>query len=182
MVINHPYLTLDACCFINLYVSGRLEEIVRTIPKPVAVTQTVWDNEVPTLRQIEHATRTRAEEAIEDSVIDIVDFDTSEAETFISYAAELGDDGEAATCAVAFHRSWAVATDDRAAIRFVQREAPHVQVVSTLELVAHWSEHTQVSPDHVREVLVQIRDVGRYVPGRGHSMWAWWDQLMDGCK
>ena len=116
-----------------------------------------------------------AEQAIEEGIIKIAELEGSEAETFVNYAAGLGDDGEAATCAIAFSRGWAVATDDRAAIRFVEREAPRIQVVSTLELVEHWANQTKKSPDSVRQVLIQIRDIGGYFPGTRHPMYAWWN-------
>lgn len=175
MIVNHPCLALDACCLINLHASGRLVEIARAAPARTVVTQVVWEQEVPTLRRVEEAAGAPADGAVEAGIIEVVGFERSEAEAFVNYAAELGDDGEAATCAVAFSRGWAVSTDDRAAIRFVEKRAPHIQIVSSLELVAHWAETVRVPADSVRQVLVQIRDVGRYIPGRAHPMWSWWD-------
>ncbi len=178
MVINHPCLLIDACCLINLHASGRLSEIAEAVPAPVMVAQRVWEQEVSTLHKVESAAGTPAEQAIEEGIIKIAELESSEAETFVNYAAVLRGDGEAATCAIAFSRGWAVATDDRAAIRFVEREASRIQVVSTLELVEHWAKQTKKSPDSVRQVLIQIRDIGGYFPGIRHPMYAWWDGMI----
>ncbi|XWK89579.1 MAG: hypothetical protein U7127_05815 [Phormidium sp.] len=89
----------------------------------------------------------------------------------MNYAFELGDDGESATCAIAFHRGWAIATDDRKAISFFQKEAPHLQILSTLEVIKHWSEELHLALDNMR-----IK--GRYIPHRNHPLLTWWQTFI----
>lgn len=178
MVIHHPVLMLDACCLINLHASGRLTEIARALPTPVVVSEIVWEREVPTLRQVDEVTGSPAETAVADDIIRITSFDVAEAEAFVDFAAELGDDGEAATCSIAFRRGWAIGTDDRAAVRFIQRESPQLQIVSSLDLIKHWADEEEQPVEAIREALIKVRDIGRYVPGRSHPLWHWWKAIM----
>lgn len=186
MVIHHPVLMLDACCLINLHASGRLAEIAQVLPTPVVVSEIVWEQEVPTLRQVDEVTGKPAEKAVADDIIRIISFDiiriisfdAAEAEAFVDFAAELGDDGEAATCSIAFRRGWAIATDDRAAVRFIRRESPQLQIVSSLDLIKHWADDEEQPVEAVREALIKVRDIGRYVPGRSHPLWNWWEAMM----
>ena len=171
MIVNYPALLLDACCLINLHVSGRLPEIVRCLGVPVRVSEIVWEEEVPTLRE---AGDEGAELAVSAGLIEVVPFAGSEAEDFIDFAAELGDDGEAASCAIAFNRGWAIATDDRAAIRFIRGRVSEPALVSSLQIVKYWADNTRPAGDDVREVLIRMREVGRYVPGPNHPLWSWW--------
>ena len=181
MLINHPKLVLDACCLINLHVSGRLGELIRALPVRVAVSEIVWEQEVPTLRRAldeglgGQGGAYDTQRGVAEGLIDVLQFQSDEADAFVEYAAELRDDGESATCAIAFARRWAIATDDRAAIRLIERRAPETQVVTTPELVKHWVESTDPSPEAVRRVIERIQEIGRYQPPRSHPLWAWWD-------
>jgi hypothetical protein len=38
------------------------------------------------------------------------------------------------------HRQWAIATDDKRATSFLKKEAPHLQILSTSEIIKNWSE------------------------------------------
>lgn len=174
MVISHPTLVLDACCLINLCVSGRLAELIQALQVPVSVSRVVWEQEVPTLRLVGVEPPSTAETAIKKGLLEVAEFQGSEVDTFVEFAAELGDDGEAATCAIAFERGWAVGTDDKAAIRFVERRSSHSQIITTPELVKHWADIAIPPPATVQEVLSKICDVGRYSPPRAHPLWPWW--------
>lgn len=104
-----------------------------------------------------------------------MDFEPEEeAESFVNYATIL-DDGESATCAIAVHRGWAIATDDKAAISFFQQAAPYLQVLSTLEIIKHWSEETDLDSSALRDVLNAIRVKGRYLPPKSHPLRSWWE-------
>lgn len=178
MHIAHSHVLLDACCVVNLYASRHLHDILRAVPAHVAVTQVVYERELVTLRGLEdeEAGASPFETAIAEGLLRIVDFESeAETDTFVNNVAVLGDDGESATCAIAVHRRWAIATDDKRAISFARQEAPTLQVVSTLEVVKHWSERAGLDAAALREALTAIRVVGRYVPHRGHPLRAWWE-------
>lgn len=182
MQINHSYLILDACCVLNFCASGHFIPILKSIPAQVVVTEVVRSNELLTLQNLENEGNQGTidfETAIEQKLLLVIDFEPEEKETFINYASELGDDGESATGAIAIHREWAVATDDKKAISFFQKEAPHLQVLSTLEIVKSWSEEENIDSEKLKTVLSAIRVKGRYVPNKNHPLLSWWDKVMN---
>lgn len=178
MFINHSHVVLDACCILNFCASGNFIAILKNIPAQVVVTEVVKSQELLTLQRLENEENQGAiqfETAIEQGLLSVVDFQSeAEEETFVNYAFELGDDGESATCAIAFHRSWAIATDDRKAISFFQKEAPHLQILSTLEIIKHWSEEVNLDSAELHLALDTMRIKGRYVPQRNHPLLTWW--------
>lgn len=100
---------------------------------------------------------------------------TNEEHSFVDFSADLGD-GEAMTLAVALHRNRPVATDDRKAIRIAREHA--IPVIATLEIVRQWSEDVRLSAHELRQLLIDIRERGRYVPPRTHPLRHWWEDHM----
>ncbi len=92
---------------------------------------------------------------------------------FVSFAATLGG-GEAVTGAIALHRNWSICSDDRKAIAFFVRNTPHLQLISTLELIKHWVDTSDVPFAIVHEVLYNMRIRARYAPIANHKLYAWW--------
>lgn len=182
MQISHSHVLLDACCVLNFCASGHFLAILKSIPAQVVVTEVVRRKELITLQSLEDEENEGAiqfETAIQQGLLLVVDFESeSEETTFVNYAFELGDDGESATCAIAIHRGWAIATDDKKAVSFSQKEAPHLQVLSTLEIVKHWAEQVILDSTELRIILGAIRIKGRYVPQRNHPLLSWWETLM----
>lgn len=93
---------------------------------------------------------------------------------FIDLSIEL-DDGEAMTAALAIQRGYSVATDDKAAIRVIAERVP---VFSTLELVKLWADKHQVAAARLQDALANLRIRGSYVPGRGHPLRPWWNDIL----
>ena len=182
MPVKYSHVILDACCVLNFSASGKFIQILHSLPAQGVVTKVVRDRELLSLQRLTDENPEDAnqlEEAINQGLLLVEDFVPGrEAETFVNYASVLGDDGESATCAMAVHRKWAIATDDRQAISFFQREAPHLQILSTLEIIKHWSVVTNVPSAELRAVLSHIRTRGRYVPHRSHPLLSWWQELM----
>ncbi|RCJ29568.1 hypothetical protein A6769_35310 [Nostoc punctiforme NIES-2108] len=182
MHIAHSHLLLDACCVLNFCASSKLLAILKSIPAQVVVTQVVLERELKTLQRLkdeENEGVIQFEAAIAQSLLTVVDFGSEEeAESFVNYAAILGDDGESATCAIAVHRGWAIATDDKRAISFVQQGASYLQVVSTPEIIKHWSEETGLDLLTLRDVLNAIRVKGRYFPHKNHPLQGWWEAAL----
>ncbi|GAB1544214.1 hypothetical protein NUACC21_68900 [Scytonema sp. NUACC21] len=139
---------------------------------PKLTHKTDW---VQPLKDEENEGVTQFEAAIVQSLLTVVDFESGEeAKSFVNMAAILGHDGESGTCAIAVYRRWAIATDDKRAISFVQQEAPHLQLLSTLEIIKHWSEETGIDLLTLRDVLNAIREKGRYFPHKNHLLLGWW--------
>ncbi|VXD22021.1 conserved hypothetical protein [Planktothrix serta PCC 8927] len=179
MLIKSSHIVLDTCCILNFCASGNFLSILKTIPAQVVVTEVVKERELLTLRRLENQENedaTQLERAIEQELLFVVDFESeAEEETFINYAFELGDDGESATCAIAVHREYAMATDDKKAITFCKKEALNLQIFSTLEIIKYWSESANINPEKLRTVLDNINVKGRYIPHRNHPLLSWWE-------
>lgn len=178
MYLPSAYLLLDACCILNFCASGHFLDILASIPARCVISQVVKDKELLTLQRLEAefiAGTYQFKTALENGLLLLTDFETeSEEVDFINYAFELGDDGESATFAIAAHRHWAVATDDRKAISFAQREIPNIQILSTLEIVKYWSGKPGVAALDLKNALKQIRQIGKYIPRRSDPLFPWW--------
>jgi hypothetical protein len=184
IVFPHRNIILDACCVINLHASGRLDEIVASLHASVTIASYVYEQELSKTvvepdaadRQTEQGINLHSALALR--IITLASLESEAEETaFVNLAVYL-DDGEAITGAIASVRGWTVATDDRTAISFLRRQAPSVQIVSTLELVKHWVDARQPSPDVIRAVLERIRVQAKYKPGRQHPLYVWWQQFL----
>ncbi|MGB3512742.1 MAG: hypothetical protein WBA93_26695 [Microcoleaceae cyanobacterium] len=93
----------------------------------------------------------------------------------MNYLANNLGDGEAATCSIGFHRQWAIATDDKRAISFIKQETSHLQILSTPEIMKHWSETAKVDLSILCEALNSVKENGRYSPPKSHTLKSWWE-------
>jgi hypothetical protein len=183
MQIRHSHLILDACCILNFCASGRFIDILESIAAQSVVTEVVSSNELLTLQFTEGTENKGAiqlKEAIEKELLIVSDFESDqEAETFVNYAAILGDDGESASGAIALHRNWAIATDDRKATNFFRKETPQIQLLSTLEILQNWAENSSLGLPEMNIILTAIRTKARYQPKKSHPQFSWWNRIIN---
>jgi hypothetical protein len=183
---SHDCLILDACCIINLYASGEMADVLQALSTSVAVAAYVKDKEALRILREPDGTSVRKFEQInlqpfiESGLLVVVSPD-SEAEdtTYVNFAVEL-DDGEAITGAIAFHRHWSVASNDRKAIAFLSRKAPHMEIVTTPEILQFWVNTVNPDINRVRCALRNIRVRARYEPDSGHILYDWWQENKGG--
>ncbi|MTJ54362.1 hypothetical protein FJR38_17715 [Anabaena sp. UHCC 0253] len=177
MQITHSHILLDACCVLNLCASGQFLAILKSLPAEIVVTTVVQERELNTLQRFQEENNDAVldfQEAIQQGLLKIVDFESeAEEESFVNYAAIL-DDGESATLAIAVHRKWTVATDDKRAISFIQKEDPNLQILSTSDIIKHWSDVANIDLLTLRDVLQIIRIKGRYEPPKNDPLRKWW--------
>ena len=151
---------------------------MKSIPAEVVVTTIVQEHELQTLQRLDDEDNEGAnqfEAAITQGLLKVVDFvSVEEEESFVNYAAIL-DDGESATCAIAVHRNWVIATDDKKAISFLKKEAPQIQVLLTIEIIKYWSDKEGLDSSTLRDALSEIRIKGRYLPPKNHPLREWWE-------
>lgn len=125
-------IVLDACCIFNFYVSGHFLEILQAINDQFYVTIVVQEKELQKLQKMKNDDNQEMnvlEMAIAEELLNVIDFESEEeAELFVNYAFQI-DDGEAASCAIAVSRGWAIATDDRRAISFIKSEVSSVKIL-----------------------------------------------------
>ena len=181
LVFAHNCIILDASCTINLAASGQMDGILEAIPSSVAIAAYVREQEVLRINARSGESGTRAPQPIDlqpliDRGLLIVVSPESEAEneSYINFAAVLGDDGEAITAAIAVHRNWAIGIDDRSATNLFRREAPQIQLISTPELIKHWVDTMNPPDDIVRLALDDVRLGAKYAPGNTHVLYNWW--------
>ena len=179
-VFPHQNLILDACCIINLHESGLFSDILTSLEAAVAVAEYVQVHEIgPILYRPEDSSpltnRGMDLQPIIDRGLLTVTAPESESEqvAYVNFAAYL-DDGDAVTGAIAVARNWAVATDDRSFIRFLQGVAPAIPIVSTLDMIKHWADTTGASPTSVCAALRAIRVHAKYGPSPNHPLYSWW--------
>lgn len=73
------------------------------------------------------------------------------------------DDGEARTIAIAFHREWAVGTDDKKTLRVCRSEDIDRPDVTTPELMRHWADRANPPREEVAEALGKIQTRAVYL-------------------
>jgi predicted nucleic acid-binding protein len=160
---------LDACSLINLYASGQIHRVLGELPMDFGVAEWVAHEALFVLPRAGGNEPGPPEPIdlpglVERGLIAVHSIETTEeATTYVAFAAEL-DDGEAMTCAIAFHRTCTVVTDDRKALRVLGRLAPQVRVVSTLDIVRLWATRSGADSTELRRMLADVRDRARYVP------------------
>src|SRR6266566_7308772 len=137
---------LDACVIINLCASGHMQSILESIPKPVSIAAYVHEMETqriyagPNEDVAKETELINLQTFVERKLLHVVPLgDGPEAAAAVSFSAATRlDTGEAISAAIAVHRSWSLATDDKTAISFLMREMPQLHLVSTPELLKHW--------------------------------------------
>jgi hypothetical protein len=146
-----------------------MEDMLKAIPGDVALANFVLEEEI---------LRSNLQPLIEQGLIRVVSPDSeAEENSFVNCAVEL-DDGEAVTGAIAMHRHWGIATDDRKARRVFARTNPQVQLLSTPEHIKHWTDTHNPPLDVVREVLQNIQTQASYTPPAMHTLHAWWHSII----
>lgn len=159
----HSHIILDACCIINLCATGRMEEILRALEKPLAVAEYVHRNEI---------LHCNLQPLIDQGLLVVTPLASSDESTaFVSFARYL-EDGEAMTGAIAVQRNWALASDERKVITFFEKR--NIHVISTLEMIKHWVDIAGISVTEIKVTLQDLQTQGRYIPHLSHKLYAWW--------
>lgn len=179
----HDTLILDANCVIGLYASQQMVEILAAIARTVTVAAYVAEKETQWVYGgLDDASQPiripiALQPLINAGLLQIVNIETEgEAETVATFSAMIRDQGEAITGAIALHRHWAIALDDRKARRLFTDYAEQLQLIYTLELVKHWVDVSSPPAVVVTTALRNIRTGAKYTPRRGHPLFDWWHQ------
>ncbi len=180
---HHDYIILDACVVMNLYASGQMEDILSAISETVTVAIYVVEIEALSIYKKSKSDVLNGKEPVqlhalfEKGLLIAVDLE-SEAEKafFLSLSAQRLDDGEAITMAIAKHRNWAVATDDRRAIRIFNSQYSQIQIISTPELIKHWQESKKPESNVLYQTIVSIEEKANYLVGKNHTLYKWWQK------
>ena len=178
-----PCAVIDACCLIDLLTTGRAEAILRAAGFDWRLPAAVED-EVSEVRQFDPARPGR----IQKVSVDLSPLKTTgvlqgcapanqiELDRFVHYATQFRADGEAMCIAIAEHRNWAIATDDRKAIRVAERAG--LTVVSSPAIVKRWADAMQPDQATLCNVLRNIQVLAQFKPNPAMPEYQWWvDEL-----
>ena len=175
-MVSHTCIVLDAVSLINLYASNHIEEILQAMPCQIAVTEYVrtkealWVYTDPNNKIKTNTTPIVLDPLVKAGLLKIVDYESEgEARDFV-YFSQFIDDGEAITGAIALNRSWSVASDDNGALKCFRREAPHLKLVSTFDLINWWIEKDRPTEVLIVEVLRNIWQIGGHKPPPTHPL------------
>lgn len=170
---------IDACCLIDLLVSGQAEEILRATGHAWHVPSSV-QAEVQYVRQHDPDKPGNYRNV----PVDLTPFvnagvlmlcqpdNAQEQATYVQYATLFRSDGEAMCLALAECRHWTVATDDRRAIYVAQKAG--LSVVSCPELVKAWADAVRPDSSTVVRVLTNIRTLAQFRPNPKMPDSSWW--------
>lgn len=178
-------ILLDTCCLLNLYATGRSDDILRALPPRFAVAERVADEAIYVRRggggdDADEKEPIALQPLIAAGLLEVLTLETeAESASFVTFAAEL-DDGEAMTCALALHRGWVVGTDDRKAQRVCGAGQPPLAVCTSPALLKAWAEVRQIAGAALRRVLLDVRERARFAPGKHDPLQAWWDVALHG--
>lgn len=168
---NSLGFVFDADTLINLEASGQLEQILAVIPCPCYVTRYVFEREVLT---------GNLQSAVDQKLLEVIAPEELEAETIVrinldvnSSSRPLGN-GEIETVAIALHRGWAVAMDDKRAGNYFSQHYPGVQIITTPDILKFWVDTTDPGRDAIQQTLEQTRITGPYAIRKSHPLYAWW--------
>lgn len=178
---RHDCLILDACCTINLYASGQMDNILKALSVQCTIASYVHKKEALKIydRTKDKTTQGKVyidlQPLINSGLLIVASLEgEDESRDVINFVYSGLDDGEAITGAIARHRNWGIGTDDKAAISFFEREMPHVQVFTTPELVQLWVETTHPAFEVVASSLNDIQLRAKYTPSPKHPLHHWW--------
>ena len=167
---------IDACCFINLYATGNVRDLLKDLgwswylPRK-AMAESLYVRTMNDDGELEK-TPIDAQSLVSEGLVREIDVeDAEEVRLFVRLASDL-DDGEAMALAIAKHRAWMLATDDRKARRFAAQLG--VRVVTTPELMRHWATAAKLGAAQTAEALRNIESGARFFPAENMPEHEWW--------
>jgi len=187
-------LLLDACCLINLFATGRIDEILTALPYRFAAARYVAEEEVLEIEAVPDGgtgagtdrmtLRPRIAGLIETGILSKLEISSGEEQVeLVRFAAEL-DDGEAETLALAWVRGGRVATDDKKAIRVAEeawasnpagRRAPCLR---TSELVFEWADLKEIEDAELARILRDVARRASFLPPKSDPHFKRWLALL----
>ena len=171
MNIGNERIIVDACCGICLYASGYMRSILQTLPQ-IAIAEYVFQNEMKSIHNPLEAMDVT--EFVNEGLVEILALQSeAEEQTSVNLAFYM-EDGEADSGAIAIHRQWVLATDERKVIAHFQSNYPHIQLATTPEILKYWADENQLSAPDIAMAIRNIELRARYVVASDHALREWW--------
>jgi hypothetical protein len=178
-----PPAAIDACCLFDLLASGNTEAILRASGFSWQLPSAVR-GEVQYVRQHDPAQPGKLAKVpadlsghIASGLLTVCDpQNQQELDRFTHYATLFRSDGESMCLALAEHRGWVVATDDRRAIRVAQQAG--LTVISCPQLLKAWADAAAPDQATLIRVLQDIEVLAQFKPNPSMPEYQWWvDEL-----
>jgi predicted nucleic acid-binding protein len=171
-------IILDACCSLNLYATGRMDEILGQLPYRFCVGRRARA-EAQWLRvpDAEEREQVDLEPLLQATLLEELVLQAHEEACFVELAKVIAD-GEAEAGSLAVSRGCALATDDRKARRIIGERWPSLRLLGTLELLREWQETARPTDALLAEILRRISERATYRPRSNHPLWPWWHSLL----
>lgn len=172
---EHDCIILDTCSVLSIYATGQMQQILSAMSISTAIAEYVLNEEVKWIYSDDGLGKVNVDlnPLISSGTLSVIELTPDEEETSVNYMVS-NEDGEAITGAVAFHRNWAVATDEKKTIAFLKSLVPHIEVFTTPEILKHWVDTTSAS---FEDVCIAIRNIEKrrgYKIAKNHPLKAWW--------
>lgn len=169
---------VDSCSLINLYASGKIQEILHACSGNFYVSEQVQRESLSIRQPDSHdpsllvVSPIDLGEALSNGLILGCRLESAaELQSYVEFAAEV-DDGEASCLAIAKSRGWLVATDDRKAMRIASESG--ITVITTPELIERWVKANGPAPFEIIDTLRRIERFASFRPRRASPLHDWW--------
>lgn len=178
---RHEQYVLDASSVINFYGSGYMSEIFRGSPVQFSVSSYVKEREARTVLAAPDNNGRRQcipihlEDLKSDGSVDLIDdLSTAVANNVIVLGSSgIKGMGEKISAALAMDRDWGLVLDDKRATAKLKPFLPHIQILTTFDVLKFWALRPGVSHRILREVFCNIRIRGNYCIGKDHPHFNW---------
>ena len=158
-------LVLDPCCIINLYASGQLQAILESLPIPVVITNSVYQNSYRIYGSSDDIEVIDLHTMVQNKLLFVISLDeviNDRAANFTHIS--MIDDEEAITNAVAVQYNWSLGTDNLQSIALLKTQVPTIQLFSTFDILKHWIDIAHLSLSVLETALITIQRRALYTP------------------
>ena len=173
-----PNRIIDCCSLLNLYAGwGGLDNLLqlehswficKAVEGESQITREYDEHQQPQDREL------TLQPFVQSGVLQVIGPETDEEiESYLEFA-ELIDDGEAQSIALAKHRGLTLLTDDRKALKIAQSQHVGIETISTVDVLREWIERSGIQIADVRKTLTRIRELARFAPPKNSTDLAWW--------
>ena len=179
--LSGALVVTDACCLINLYATGRTDEVVThldlTMIMPPAVLAQARSLRGPRDLVTEEHTRIPIDTA---PLVEAGRLRTEEPDDALVVEGVVAglSQTDASALAVARQLGTPLLTDDGKILRITRELAPHIECIGTLDLVRAYVEVGRLTPEEVVLLFDRLREAGRFVPGPRTPGYAWYREAM----
>ena len=178
---RHGQYVLDASSVINLYGSRYMSEVLRFSPVQFAVTRYVMESEArsvlaePDNNGYQQCIPIQLEDMTSEGLVEIIDDDSPAVANNVIVLGSSGirGMGEKISAALAMENNWGLVLDDKRATVKLESLLPHIQMLTTFDVLKFWALRRGVCNSILRKVFCNIRIRGNYRIAKDHPHFNW---------